>query len=157
MPQVCLALTFAKTSGETSSSVVQSFPFLFPTDWRDITDIPLHFLYIKKMCYICKFKFHISTHPVVHEQILYNEVCHNGLHWWCKLVWGQHGDVAQRHEGSDELLWDVCIQTTGQRLRGEVDNLWVRPQTEVKFKYKKKERGVQRKLNQEKTFWSYKW
>lgn len=34
MSRVCLPLTFAKTSGETSSSVVQSFPFLFPTDWR---------------------------------------------------------------------------------------------------------------------------
>lgn len=127
MPQVCLALTFAKTSGETSSSVVQSFPFLFPTDWRDITDIPLHFLYVKKneksVIYASSDFSHISTHPVIHEQILYNEVCHNGLHWRCKLVWGQHGDVAQRHEGSDELLWDVRIQTTGQRLRGEVDNL----------------------------------
>lgn len=54
----------------------------------------------------------ISTHPVIHEQVLDNEVSHDGLHWGCKLIWGQHGDVAKRHEGSDELLWDVCIQTT---------------------------------------------
>lgn len=66
-----------------------------------------------------------SIYPVIHEEILYDEVCHNGLHRWRKLVWGKHGDVAQRHEGSDELLWDVCIQTTGQRLRAETNKVYI--------------------------------
>ena len=35
MPLMSLvSLTFARTSGETSSSAVHSFPFLLPTDWR---------------------------------------------------------------------------------------------------------------------------
>lgn len=52
------------------------------------------------------------THPVIHQQVLHNEVGHNRFHWGGKLVWGQHRDVTKRHEWSDELLRDIRIQTT---------------------------------------------
>lgn len=77
-----------------------------------------------------------SIYPVIHEEVLYDEVCHNGLHRWRKLVWGKHGDVAQRHEGSDELLWDVCIQTTGQRLRAETNKVYIQIDTNIYVKKK---------------------
>lgn len=56
------------------------------------------------------------TDPVIHQQVLHNEIGHNRLHWRGKLVWGQHGDMTKRHKRSDELLGDIGIQTTWQRL-----------------------------------------
>ena len=61
-----------------------------------------------------------AAYPVVHEQVFDDEVGHDGLHGGGELIWGQHGDVAQGDQRGDELLWDICVQTTRQRLgRGE--------------------------------------
>lgn len=68
--------------------------------------------YRKCVCVCVSF----CCYPVIHEQILHDEICHNGLHRWGKLIGGQHGDVAQWYERSDELFRDVCIQTSWQRL-----------------------------------------
>lgn len=60
----------------------------------------------------------LCTHSVIHQQIFYNEVGHNRLHGWGKLIWSQHGYMTQRDERCDQLLRDVSVQTTRQWLRG---------------------------------------
>lgn len=56
------------------------------------------------------------SHPVVHEQILHNEVGDERLQWCGELFWGQLGQVTQGGEGSDELLQVSGVQTFVQRL-----------------------------------------
>lgn len=164
--------TLARTSGETSSSVDHSFPFLFPTVCRcknqlhfyslSITYLYLYihihihtqypfwqsfcvwenwigfnFLYCgnqqKKTGFMCNvFALVCSllfTHPIIHEQVLHNEVSHDGFHWWSKLIWGQHGNVTEGHQWCDKLLRHVCVQTTWQRLRLKREKTWVQSKT----------------------------
>lgn len=57
------------------------------------------------------------THSVIHQQIFHDKVGNYGLHRWRKLIRSQHGYVTQRNEWSNQLLRDISVQTTRQRLQ----------------------------------------
>ena len=50
------------------------------------------------------------TDPVVHEQVLDDEVGDQGLEGRGELLWGQHGQVTQRGEGRGQLLQVARVQ-----------------------------------------------
>lgn len=56
------------------------------------------------------------SHPVVHKQILHDEIGDERLQWCSELFWGQLGQVTQGGERSDELLQVSRVQTFVQRL-----------------------------------------
>lgn len=67
------------------------------------------------------------AHPVVHEQVLHDEVGHQGFEWSGKLLRGQLSQVAQRGQRRDELLQIGRVQALVQRLRkhAHTDGGWV--------------------------------
>lgn len=58
-----------------------------------------------------------GAYPVVHEQVLDDEVCHQGLEGCGKLLGGQQSQVAQRGERRDQLLQVARVQTLVQGLQ----------------------------------------
>lgn len=57
------------------------------------------------------------VYPVVHEQILHNEVGDKRFERCGKLFWGQLGQVTQGGQRSDELLQVSSVQTFMKRLK----------------------------------------
>ena len=80
-----------------------------PTDFS-LSNCLLRRLLLRRLLCSC------APYSVIHEQVLDNEVGDDRLHGRGELIWGQHGDVTQRHQRSDQLLWHVSVQTAGQRL-----------------------------------------
>jgi len=58
-----------------------------------------------------------GAYPVVHEQVLDDEVGHQGLEGCGKLLGGQQSQVAQRGERRDQLLQVARVQTLVQGLQ----------------------------------------
>jgi len=64
----------------------------------------------------------MHVYPVIHEQILHNEVGDERFERCSKLFWGQLSQVTQGGQRSDELLQVSGVEAFVQRLETQTHN-----------------------------------
>lgn len=57
-----------------------------------------------------------TAHPIVHEKVLHNESCYQGLEWGSELIRREQSDVTNGDQRGDQVLQVAGVQAFMQRL-----------------------------------------